>query len=403
VNTHILPTLENNSNSNRTELTETTTLTPGSYSLFFPTGAFSDAFDNITTEASTFAFTINYIPPYFSEQLPDISSTPLLTIIDLSSNIKFPPFTIDDLRMAITPESPNGEYILNAEYDVNGKVIIELETAINSVSKIDHPTIVVPLSFNFIYASTSVDIVENLTIEIVYKNPVITPPSSLTIYKQYGSILTYSIAHLDTLFSDISFSITTPNTYKGTITPTLTNNTAEQPSTINYTVTVQNVDGSNKYFIDGQQQYTLTLFEGNTYIFDWSSVSSHPFMFSTVPDDLSNVGEYTTGVTIDRTAYTTTVVLNSSAPTLYYHCELHSGMGGQANTLNASYYSSLSLEFSLNETDKNNTEVTINVFDTQENTTTTSINTVVFSVPYSNTILSTSTLNVTYNLDETQT
>ena len=69
--------------------------------------------------------------------------------------------------MAITPESPNGEYVLDAEYDVNGKVIIELDNAINSVSKIDHPTIVVPLSFNFIYASASVDIVENLTIEIV--------------------------------------------------------------------------------------------------------------------------------------------------------------------------------------------------------------------------------------------
>ena len=31
----------------------------------------------------------------------------------------------------------------------------------------------------------------------------------------------------------------------------------KEPSTINYTVTVQNVNGSNKYFIDGQQRYVV--------------------------------------------------------------------------------------------------------------------------------------------------
>ena len=110
----------------------------------------------------------------------------------------------------------------------------------------------------------------------------------------------------------------------------------DQLSTINYTVTVQNVNGGNKYFIDGQQQQTLTLFEGNTYIFDWSSITSHPFKFSTIPDDIVGEGEYTTGVTIDRTTYKTTIVVDSSTPNLYYHCEVHSGMGGQANTMDAS-------------------------------------------------------------------
>ena len=111
----------------------------------------------------------------------------------------------------------------------------------------------------------------------------------------------------------------------------------KEPSTINYTVTVQNVNGSNKYFIDGQQQYTLSLVVGNTYIFDWSSAISHPFKFSTIPDDVDNNGEYTTGVTIDRTNYTTTILLEGLVPTnIYYHCELHSGMGGQVNILTIS-------------------------------------------------------------------
>ena len=41
-------------------------------------------------------------------------------------------------------------------------------------------------------------------------------------------------------------------------------------TTIIYTVTVQNVGGQNKYFINGEQQKTLELLEGNTYIFNWS-------------------------------------------------------------------------------------------------------------------------------------
>ena len=51
------------------------------------------------------------------------------------------------------------------------------------------------------------------------------------------------------------------------------------PTTINYTVTVQSVGGQNKYFINGEQQKTLELLEGNTYIFNYPS--AHPFKFST--------------------------------------------------------------------------------------------------------------------------
>ena len=50
-------------------------------------------------------------------------------------------------------------------------------------------------------------------------------------------------------------------------------------STLVKTVTVQSVGGSNKYFIDGVQQDTLELYEGNTYVFNHPS--AHPFRFST--------------------------------------------------------------------------------------------------------------------------
>ncbi len=104
-------------------------------------------------------------------------------------------------------------------------------------------------------------------------------------------------------------------------------------TTINYTIAVQSVGGANKYFINGEQQPTLELLEGNTYIFDWSGVTSHPFRFSTTSGGTHNSGtEYTTGVTVDTTNYKTTIVVASGAPTLYYYCQYHSGMGGQANT-----------------------------------------------------------------------
>ena len=97
-------------------------------------------------------------------------------------------------------------------------------------------------------------------------------------------------------------------------------------TTINYTVTVQSVGGSNKYFINGQQQPTLELLEGNTYVF--THPSAHPFRFST---DSGNTSAYTTGVTVNSSTQVT-IVVASGAPTLYYYCSSHAGMGGQANT-----------------------------------------------------------------------
>ena len=102
------------------------------------------------------------------------------------------------------------------------------------------------------------------------------------------------------------------------------------PSTVIYTVTVQSVGGSNKYFINGEQQKTLELLEGNTYIFNYPS--AHPFKFSTTSNGTHGGGsEYTTGVTHNSSTQVT-IVVASSAPTLYYYCSSHSAMGGQANT-----------------------------------------------------------------------
>ena len=108
-----------------------------------------------------------------------------------------------------------------------------------------------------------------------------------------------------------------------------------------FAVTVVNVGGNNKYFLDGSNQTgsAITLNEGSTYRFDQShsSNSGHPLRFSTTSNGTHGGGsEYTTGVTTAGTpgsagAYTQ-ITVAVGAPTLYYYCTNHSGMGGQANT-----------------------------------------------------------------------
>ena len=98
-----------------------------------------------------------------------------------------------------------------------------------------------------------------------------------------------------------------------------------------YTVTVVN-DSGNKYRFDGfgTSAVTLDLAEGGTYIFNYPS--AHPFKFSTTADGTHGGGsEYTTGVTHNSSTQVT-IVVAASAPTLYYYCSIHSGMGGQVNT-----------------------------------------------------------------------
>ena len=117
-----------------------------------------------------------------------------------------------------------------------------------------------------------------------------------------------------------------------------------------FTVTVVSTDSGNKYFIDGVQQDTVYLAEGRTYRFDQSdsSNSTHPLRFSTTSDGSHGGGsEYTTGVTTNGTAGQagayTQITVATSAPTLYYYCTNHSGMGGQANTPISSYSRTLAV------------------------------------------------------------
>ena len=111
--------------------------------------------------------------------------------------------------------------------------------------------------------------------------------------------------------------------------------TLPQPVVSNKSFTV--TASSGRYFIDGDEQATLTLYEGTTYTFNVNA-SSHPFRFSTTAPSTS---DYTTGVTNPGTPTVTFTPTSTTPSILYYYCAQHSGMGGQINVKSLRYRESI--------------------------------------------------------------
>ena len=99
--------------------------------------------------------------------------------------------------------------------------------------------------------------------------------------------------------------------------------------TLTKTITVS----GSKYYVEGVLQDSLVLIKGDTYIFDYSAATSHPFKISTTSDGTHGGGsEYTSGTSTASNALT--FVVPSDAPAqLYYYCSSHSGMGGSIQVI----------------------------------------------------------------------
>ena len=122
----------------------------------------------------------------------------------------------------------------------------------------------------------------------------------------------------------------------------------DQETTIK--VKVVSTSGGNKYFIEEEQQARIDFKKGNKYVLDVSdaSVDGHPIKLSTTSDGTHASGSaYSTGVTYELDGVTKSesdyqnltnfnaatsrklkITVADDAPTLYYYCNVHSGMGG---------------------------------------------------------------------------
>ena len=170
-------------------------------------------------------------------------------------------------------------------------------------------------------------------------------PTAFTVYTNVGDgIIGTLITKTTALSANVgTVAITSTVSSSSSTTASTTAGTSAVGSVEVYQLFAVTVvdDGGNKYFLDGSNQTgsAITLTEGSTYRFDQShsSNSGHPLRFSTTSNGTHGGGsEYTTGVTTAGTpgssgAYTQ-ITVAVGAPTLYYYCTNHSGMGGQANT-----------------------------------------------------------------------
>ena len=100
-----------------------------------------------------------------------------------------------------------------------------------------------------------------------------------------------------------------------------------QTESIEVSIEANSNGSGNVYVIDGVQKKSLTLNVGTTYTFNHSS--AHPLRFSSVDDGTHGGGnEYMNEVT--KSSGVTTIKITEDTPTtLYYYCDVHSGMGAE--------------------------------------------------------------------------
>ena len=102
-----------------------------------------------------------------------------------------------------------------------------------------------------------------------------------------------------------------------------------------YTVTVTNPGSGNVFVLDGDNNPAITLFRGNTYIFDQSDSSNtgHPIAFRTSADAAYTTGVTSTGTPGSSGAKTTFVVASDAPSSLKYYCTVHGNSMGNTITI----------------------------------------------------------------------
>ncbi len=225
---NINPTLEEVAIGVKSDLSANNTyeLNPGDYKITIYGGGFTDYNNNTLLSNSNHHFTVSFIPPYFADDLPDISNDVLNHVLDLSQIIVFPSFGIDDL---IITTSTTDDYVSEISYDGGGLFTLDLSSNIQTVSIFDQELIAIILTFDLAYSSQVETIEKTLFITNVYKPPILTAPNDVTIRGQ-DEQLSYKITHYDTRFEDLSYNISTVGLYYGTLEVSIANISTHESS-----------------------------------------------------------------------------------------------------------------------------------------------------------------------------
>ena len=126
--------------------------------------------------------------------------------------------------------------------------------------------------------------------------------------------------------------------------------------TVTRNITVQEVSGSNYYFVDGVQSPTLTFEKGKTYIFDQSDATNlnHPLRFKDGGGNSYIVGVTTSGIQPGNSGANTTIEISPGITTsaLRYYCTVHGN--GMGNTISVGAATSVTetnpIHFNINTT-----------------------------------------------------